>query len=67
MSAVGRVKWFGREKGYGFVEVEGTSDVFVHYSAIVCEHYRVRYEGQKVTLCVVRGRRGLQAEKVVQN
>ena len=32
--AQGRVKWFNDKKGYGFIEVEGEGDVFVHFSAI---------------------------------
>jgi cold shock CspA family protein len=30
----GTVKWFNAEKGFGFIEVEGENDVFVHFSAI---------------------------------
>ena len=32
--AEGRVKWFNASKGFGFIEVEGGRDVFVHHSAI---------------------------------
>ncbi|KMT63859.1 cold-shock protein [Catenovulum maritimum] len=61
----GTVKWFNDEKGFGFIEQEGGKDVFVHYSAIVADGRKTLQEGQKVTLNVVQGQKGPQAENVV--
>lgn len=62
----GTVKWFNSEKGFGFIEVEGGNDVFVHFSAIVSEGYKTLEEGQRVEFNVVQGNRGPQAENVVK-
>ena len=62
----GTVKWFNAEKGYGFIEVEGGNDVFVHYSAIQGEGFKSLDEGQRVQFDVVQGNRGPQAENVVK-
>ncbi len=62
----GTVKWFNAEKGFGFIEVPGGEDVFVHYSAIQGEGYKSLDEGQRVSFEVVRGNRGLQAANVVK-
>ncbi|GIP17665.1 cold shock-like protein CspLB [Paenibacillus montaniterrae] len=62
----GTVKWFNGEKGFGFIEVEGGSDVFVHFSAIVSEGYKTLEEGQRVEFNIVQGNRGPQAENVVK-
>ncbi|OXM14801.1 cold-shock protein [Paenibacillus herberti] len=62
----GTVKWFNAEKGFGFIEVEGGEDVFVHFSAIQSEGFRTLDEGQRVEFNVVAGNRGPQAENVVK-
>ncbi|CAM3558857.1 cold-shock protein [Marinicrinis lubricantis] len=62
----GTVKWFNAEKGFGFIEVEGGSDVFVHFSAIQGDGFKTLDEGQRVEFNVVEGNRGPQAENVVK-
>ena len=60
----GKVKWFSDAKGYGFIEVEGSRDVFVHYSAIQKEGHRTLMEGQTVEFDMVDGAKGPQATNV---
>ncbi|MEI2443031.1 cold shock domain-containing protein, partial [Priestia megaterium] len=60
----GKVKWFNAEKGFGFIEVEGQDDVFVHFSAIQGEGFKTLEEGQEVTFEIVEGNRGPQAANV---
>jgi cold shock protein len=62
--AVGTVKWFNADKGYGFISPESGADVFVHFSAIQTGGYRSLEEGQKVEFDVEQGQRGLQAANV---
>jgi CspA family cold shock protein len=63
--AQGTVKWFNAEKGYGFITVsDGGQDVFVHYSAIDMNGYKVLEEGQAVVFEVGTGDKGPQAESV---
>jgi CspA family cold shock protein len=62
----GTVKWFNGEKGFGFIEVEGGNDVFVHFSAIQGDGYKSLDEGQRVQFNVVQGNRGPQAENVTK-
>ncbi|MBP8954948.1 MAG: cold-shock protein [Armatimonadetes bacterium] len=61
----GTVKWFNDEKGFGFIETEGSEDVFVHFSAIAGEGYRSLAEGAKVEFDVVQDAKGPRAENVM--
>jgi CspA family cold shock protein len=60
----GTVKWFDAKKGFGFITRENGDDVFVHYSVIQSDGYRVLKDGQKVEFEVVQGRKGLEASNV---
>ncbi|GLI85322.1 MULTISPECIES: cold-shock protein CspD [Rossellomorea] len=62
----GKVKWFNNEKGFGFIEVEGGDDVFVHFSAIQGDGFKSLEEGQDVSFDIVEGNRGPQAANVVK-
>lgn len=62
----GIVKWFNGSKGFGFIEQEDGTDVFVHYSAIKSEGYKTLDEGAQVEFEVVDGQKGPAAANVVQ-
>ncbi len=61
----GTVKWFSPSKGYGFIGREDGEDVFVHFSSIQMDGYRVLKQGQVVEFSVEEGPKGLQAAEVV--
>lgn len=62
----GKVKWFNAEKGYGFIESEDGTDVFVHFSAIAMDGYKSLEEGAEVSFEVIEGAKGPQAANVVK-
>jgi CspA family cold shock protein len=61
---IGRVKWFNDQKGFGFIEVDGSKDVFVHHSAIQGEGFKSLKEGDEVEFEVSQGPKGPQASNV---
>jgi len=62
----GTVKWFSQEKGYGFLQQENGPDVFVHYSVINGNGFKVLYEGEEVEFEVVEEAKGPKARDVVR-
>jgi CspA family cold shock protein len=60
----GRVKWFNARKGYGFIQVEGQKDVFVHASAIEGEGFKSPKEGDEVEFEISAGSKGPEATDV---
>lgn len=62
----GTVKWFNAQKGFGFIQREGGSDVFVHFSAIQGAGYRELAEGERVEFTIAEGPKGPQAADVIR-
>lgn len=60
----GTVKWFNDDKGYGFIQRENGTDLFVHYSAIIGQGRRSLREGQRVSFVEGQGKKGPQAQDV---
>ena len=62
----GTVKWFKSDKGFGFITNDETKeDIFVHFSAIVGEGYKVLEEGQKVSYDVEQDPKDTSKSKAV--
>jgi CspA family cold shock protein len=62
--ANGTVKWFNEKKGYGFIEQEDGTDVFVHHTGINGSGFKTLAEGDRVTFDVEKGQKGLAAVNV---
>ena len=60
----GKVKWFNNSKGYGFIEQPGSSDIFVHYSAIQGDGFKSLTEGDRVRFDIVDSPKGPRAANV---
>ena len=61
---IGKVKWFDSKKGYGFIVGDEGLDVFVHYTSILGEGFRVLKDGETVGYELIKGDKGLQARNV---
>ena len=62
----GTVKWFNPKKAFGFISDENGNDVFVHFSALQMDGFKVLDEGEEVEFDVVNGEKGPQASNVVK-
>lgn len=61
----GTVKWFNETKGFGFIQRDNGSDLFVHFRSIVGQGYKTLAEGQRVSFIEIAGQKGPQADNVV--
>ncbi len=64
--AEGTVKWFSDKKGYGFIEQEDGSDVFVHHTSIEMQGFRTLSEGERVSFELETSERGSAAKNVMK-
>jgi len=60
----GQVKWFDSKKGFGFIIGPEGQDVFVHFSSILGDGFRSLKDGEAVEYELLRGDKGMSAEKV---
>lgn len=66
--SVGKVKWFDRKKGFGFIvpDNSGQDDIFVHFTSIMGDGFKSLNQGEEVQYDVVTGPKGLKAENVIR-
>ena len=60
----GTVKWFDSKKGFGFILNPAGHDVFVHFSSIEGDGFRVLKDGEQVSYEELVGAKGLSARHV---
>jgi CspA family cold shock protein len=60
----GTVKWFDARKGYGFIERDNGSDIFVHANNMADPNARSLLDGERVSFIVGQGPKGPAAQEV---
>lgn len=62
----GKVKWFDKKKGYGFILSDAGEELFVHYSTIQGDGFKILEDGQEVEFEVEKDKKGLRAKNVTK-
>ncbi|SJZ74451.1 cold shock protein (beta-ribbon, CspA family) [Cetobacterium ceti] len=62
----GIVKWFNKDKGYGFITGEDKNDYFIHYSGIEGTGFKNLKEGEEVTFDIKETPKGIVAIGVIR-
>lgn len=62
----GKVKWFSPEKGYGFIQGDQDAEVFVHFTEIKGDGFRMLHDGEEVEFDILDTNRGPQAKNVMR-
>jgi len=65
-AVVGEVKWFDPRKGFGFIIGPEGQDIFVHFTVIEGEGFRVLKDGASVEYDAERSEKGWRATRVVR-
>ena len=63
--SIGKVKWFNETKGFGFIEIEGSKDVFIHINEIKTPGCTSLIDGQEVEFDIEQGEKGPQASNLL--
>jgi cold shock protein len=63
IKATGKVKWYDARKGYGFAELRGGSEVFLHYGALATNIVELK-AGQEIQFHLERTAQGEVAHRV---
>lgn len=66
MSVEGTIKWFNEKKGFGFIQQDNGTDVFVHFSSILGDGFKTLAEGQRVQFDIEEGNKGPKAVNVTK-
>ena len=62
---IGKVKWFDKKKGYGFIQdIETNRDIFLHVTELENSKLRILKENQKLKFEILEENNKLKAIKI---